>query len=92
VLNKAPSLNADGHGLRGGLLSQRGDFRLAAQDYQAAARQQPSNGLWWLGLGVALEADGRREDARQVYARAQALGLDRGELGAYLEQKLRKQD
>lgn len=89
LLDQQPNLTADGHGLRAGILSQSGDFKRASQDYQSAAMQQPDNSLWWFGLGVALEALGQPQEARRVYAKAQSLGMDRADLTAFIDQKLR---
>ena len=88
VLERSPGLGADAFGLRAGLLSQQGDFRRAAADYEQAVRLQPGNSLWWLGLGVALEAQGQPLQARRVYARAQSLGMDSHDLNVFLDQKL----
>ncbi len=87
-LASARALSADALGLRAGLRAQQGDFKQALVDYEAAVRAQPGNSLWWLGLGVALEAQGRGAQARQAYAKAQGLGLPREELAAFIEQKL----
>ena len=89
LLERSPRLSADAYGLRAGLLSQQGDFKRALPDYEQAVRLQPGNSLWWLGLGVALEAEGQRQQARQVYARAQGLGVGSHDLNVFLDQKLR---
>lgn len=88
VLDRSASPGPDAFGLRAGLLSQQGDFRRASADYEKAVRLQPGNSLWWLGLGVALEAQGQPQQARRVYARAQALGMDSHDLNLFLDQKL----
>lgn len=92
LLGRGERLGADGFGLRAGLLSQQGDFQRALPDYEQAVRLQPGNSLWWLGMGVALEAEGRGQQARQVYVRAQSLGLERSELNSFIEQKLQQLD
>lgn len=89
LLDQQATLSADGHGLRAGILSQMGNFKRASQDYQSAVMQQPDNSLWWLGLGVALEALGQSTEAKRVYAKAQSLGLERSDLSAFVDQKLR---
>lgn len=92
LLDRSERLGAEGFGLRAGLLSQQGDFRRALLDYEQAVRLQPGNSLWWLGLGVALEAEGRGQQARQVYARAQAIGVERSDLNSFIDQKLQQLD
>ncbi|MCW5632060.1 MAG: tetratricopeptide repeat protein [Rubrivivax sp.] len=76
-------------GLRAGVLARRGDFAAALDSYEAAARAQPLNPMWWLGLGVALESVGEPARARLAFAKAQAIGLPRGDLTHYVEQRLR---
>ncbi|KNZ33508.1 MAG: hypothetical protein AD742_06360 [Methylibium sp. NZG] len=90
VLDRSERLSAEGFGLRAGLRAQQGQFSRALPDYEQAVRLQPGNSLWWLGLGVALEAEGRSQQARQVYGRAQAIGMDRSELSNFVEQKLQQ--
>lgn len=68
---------------------KQNNHREAAVLYQAAARQAPDEGRWWLGLGVALEADGRASEAREAYRRALATGSLNADLSALAEQKLR---
>lgn len=92
LLDRSERLGADGFGLRAGLLSQQGHFNRALQDYEQAVRLQPGNSLWWLGLGVALEAEGRGQQARQVYGRAQAIGMERSDLNNFIDQKLQQLD
>lgn len=89
LLDQQTNLGADGHGLRGGILSRSGDFKRASLAYQSAVAQQPDNSLWWLGLGVALEAQGQPQDARRVYAKAQSLGMARADMAAFIDEKLR---
>ena len=92
VLDRSQLRNADAEGLRAGILAQQGDFKRSLVAYESALRQQPGNATWWLGLGVALESEGRAAQARQSYAKAQALGLDRDELTSFVEQRLRALD
>jgi MSHA biogenesis protein MshN len=87
-LAQVPSLGGDGQGLRGALLAREGRFDEALQAYEAAVRQQPGNASWWLGLGVALDAQGQGPLARQALQRARSLGSLRGDALAYVDQKL----
>lgn len=47
----------------------------AAQAWREALRGNPDQGVWWVGLGVALEQVGQRPDAAQAYQRAQQTRL-----------------
>jgi MSHA biogenesis protein MshN len=62
----------------------------AVKEYQAALRHAPHAGVWWMGLGISLEADGRGSEARDAYERARASGALSAELDRFVEQKLRQ--
>lgn len=80
---------ADYQGLYGNLLARQNRSREAAERYLAAARLNPAEGRWWLGLGLAMEADGRGGEARDAFARARSAGNLPPELAALAEQRLR---
>jgi MSHA biogenesis protein MshN len=88
VLAQAEGLSADGHGLRAGILAQLGRYAEALKSYEAAVRLDPDNASWWLGLGVALDAEGQTALAKQAFQRARAIGSLRADLLAYIDQKL----
>lgn len=89
VLDTHQVAGAEAAGLRGGVLARRGDYAAALAAYEAAARAQPLNPMWWLGLGVALDALAEPARARQAFAKAHAIGLPRDDLASYAEQRLR---
>lgn len=80
---------ADFQGLYGNLLARQSRHKDAAEHYLAAARLNPGEGRWWLGLALALEADGRGGDAKEAFARARAAGNLPPELAAMAEQRSR---
>lgn len=80
---------ADFQGLYGNLLARQSRHKDAAEHYLAAARLNPGEGRWWLGLALALEADGRGSDAKEAFARARAAGNLPPELAAMAEQRSR---
>ncbi|OIR07191.1 beta-barrel assembly-enhancing protease [mine drainage metagenome] len=80
--------DADYQGFAGVLLARLHQPHDAASHYQAALRLRPREGRWWLGLGLALEADGHAAEAQQAYRRAQtAEGLS-PEMKAFVLKKL----
>lgn len=81
--------NADYAGFQGHLKTRLGEHRLAASHYQRATRLAPNEGRWWLGLGLAQEADGQLPEAREALRRALATGNLSAELVAVAEQHLR---
>ena len=62
----------------GAVLLRMGRPAEAAQAYKRAVMAAPDEGRWWLGLGVALEANGAEQQAAAAFERA---GLNRN-LGA----------
>jgi len=62
----------------------------AAELFAAALRVTPTNGVWWMGLGMSLAADGRADTAREAFNRARASGTLSPELAQYVEQRLKQ--
>lgn len=60
----------------------------AARQYDLALRQQPEQGTWWMGLGLALAAQGKPDEARAAYSRALAAGNLPDKLEAFVRAKL----
>lgn len=81
--------SADYQGFAGHLLQRQGRSKEAADCYQLATQLTPTEGRWWLGLGLALAADGREAQAREAFANAKASGSLSADLQTYVEQKLR---
>lgn len=69
------SLRPADHALMGALLSQTLRYEESVKAYQRALAAEPNQGGWLLGLGLALEALGRGDEAQIAYRNA----LDRGE-------------
>ncbi|WIM05202.1 MAG: tetratricopeptide repeat protein [Candidatus Nitricoxidivorans perseverans] len=81
--------SSDFQGLAGVVLQKLGRMKEAGEHYQAATRIAPDNPRWWVGLGVAMEAEGRADAAREAYQRAKALPGLSPELAGFVEQRLR---
>ena len=82
------ALAGEAHGLRAAILARQGRFKEALPAYEAALRQDASNAAWWLGLGLALEANDQIDLARQALRRARGLGTLGPDVQTYVEQKL----
>lgn len=81
--------NADYLGFAGLVQHRLGQQKESAELYGAAASVAPTEGRWWLGLGLALEADQRTAEAREAFLRARATGTLNADLVALVDQKLR---
>lgn len=81
--------DADYQGLFAFLLQKQKRHAEAAQRYQAALELRPGEGRWWFGLGLALDAAGRADEARTAYGKARDSGNLPAEMLGVIEQKLR---
>ena len=76
--------------LMGVLLSQMQRFDESAKAYQLALTADPDQGGWLLGLGLALEALGRKDEARAAYRKALERGEFKPEVVEFLQKKTGK--
>lgn len=79
---------SDYHAFLAGALARAQRHREAAEQYQAALRGVPNNGVWLMGLGIALQGDGRDAEALAAYQRARAAGTLSAELQSFVERKI----
>jgi MSHA biogenesis protein MshN len=82
--------SAEYQGFLATLLNRAGRRSEAIERYQAATRLAPNEARWWAGLGLALEAEGKRDAAREAYAQARALPGLPDDLAQQIEQRLRQ--
>lgn len=80
--------SADLQSLAGAVAQRQGKPDEAAEFYRRALQLKPADGRAWIGLGVALEAEGHRPEAREAFRRAQATGNLPPELEALAQRKL----
>jgi MSHA biogenesis protein MshN len=82
--------NPDYHAFLAGALQREQRHREAAEQYQAALRAAPGNGVWWMGLGMSLQGEKRNGEALDAFQRARASGTLSGELQAFVERRLQQ--
>ncbi len=70
------------------LLQRQEQHRQAVEHFRAALRLEPGNGPWLTGLGVSLEADGRRAEALDAFGRARSAGNLSPDLAAFVDQRI----
>ncbi|MCL4723173.1 MAG: tetratricopeptide repeat protein [Burkholderiales bacterium] len=93
TLNKAAGAaagNAEYRAFHAAVLQRLTLHREAVAEYQAALRLSPQAGVWWMGLGISLEADGKQAEAKDAFQRARATGTLSAELNAFVDQKLKR--
>lgn len=80
--------NADYHAFLAGALQRDQRHREAAEQYIAALRASPENGVWLMGLGISLQADKRPAEALDAFQRAKASASLSPELQAFVDRKI----
>ena len=80
--------NGDYRAFLAAVLQREQRYRDAAEQYQLALQTAPDNSVWWMGLGIALQADNHPAQARQAFERAKGLQTLSPQLQAFVERKL----
>lgn len=80
--------SAEYHGFLAGVLQREHRNDEAAQHYRDALSLSPNNGVWWMGLGISLQAGQHLPEAREAYTRARAAAGLTPELQAFIDRKL----
>jgi MSHA biogenesis protein MshN len=71
-------------------LQRQGRHEEAIEQFQSALRARPNSGVWWLGLGISLQAANRAADAQEAFRRARAANNLSPELAAFVDQRLKQ--
>lgn len=66
-------------------------YRESIDRYSMALKNSPQNGIWWMGLGISLQAENRISEARDAFIRAKNTGALAPDLLAFVEQQLAQQ-
>ena len=92
LLRTLPSAsgNADYHAFLAGALQREARHHEAVEQYGAALRQNPEQGVWLMGLGISLQADKREREALSAFERAKASGMLTPPLLAFVERKMQQ--
>jgi MSHA biogenesis protein MshN len=82
--------NPDYHAFLAGALQRQQRHREAAAEYLAALRAAPANGVWWMGMGISLQAEKRNDEALEAFRKAQGSGVLSADLLAFVERQIRQ--
>jgi MSHA biogenesis protein MshN len=77
------------HALMAVVFQKTGQHGQAITHYQQALSQGASTPVWYIGLGVSLQAEGRTQEAKQAYQQAQSSQLS-PELAQFVSQRLKQ--
>jgi MSHA biogenesis protein MshN len=70
------------------LLQRDERHKQAVEHYLLALQKAPQNGIWWMGLGISLQAEKRIPEAQESFKRAKATNSLSPELLAFVEARL----
>jgi MSHA biogenesis protein MshM len=71
------------------LLQRRNEHDRSIALYSQVLNSNPDRAIWWMGLGISLEAKRRSEDALKIYRTARAVGTLTGEPRAFVSRRIR---
>lgn len=80
---------ADYNAFFAAILQRQSRHKEAIMHYEIALNIMPSSGLWFMGLGISLQALDRKEDANLAYLRAIETQSLSPELQAYVMQRIK---
>lgn len=70
------------------LLYRDAQYDGAQQIYKNLLQRNPHNSVWWLGLGMTLEANARTKAALKAYEQAKQNGLGQGAVAQFVDQRI----
>jgi MSHA biogenesis protein MshN len=73
-----------------GLLQRQSRHKEAVDNYQAALRLAPGSGVWWMGLGISLQASNRNAEAQDAFRRAGSSNSLTPELQSFVDQRMKQ--
>jgi len=76
------------HALLAALLVRTQRHEEAVQHYLVALRDDPANGRWLVGVGVAFEGTGNKTDAAEAYRRAEGTSRLTPEMATFVSDRL----
>lgn len=80
--------NLDYHAFIAALYQRQNKFQLAEKLYERLVNQQPTNSIWWLGLGIARESLNKNKQALDAYTKANSTENLSPELKVYVENRI----
>jgi len=82
--------DAEYHAFDAAVLQRLGRHKEAVASYEAALKLAPRTALWWMGMGISLQADNRGDQALGAFQRAKAVGGLSPDLLAFVDQRVKQ--
>jgi MSHA biogenesis protein MshN len=79
---------ADYRAFLAALLQRDGKHKQAVEHYRVAVQGAPQNGIWWVGLGISLQADNNLSAAQDAFRKAKATNALSADMLAFVEAQL----
>nr|WP_315258358.1 tetratricopeptide repeat protein [uncultured Duganella sp.] len=80
--------SAEYFGFLAGVLQREQRHSEAVEQYRSALAIAPDNAVWWMGLGISLQAEQHLPEAREAYRRARGGSGLTPELKSFIDRKL----
>lgn len=86
----SPSIqnDPDHYALLAALYQRQKDHLSASNTYAEILKIRPNMGIWWVGMGISLEAMRNHKQAQQAYNRARRSGVLHGDIARYTDNRL----
>lgn len=85
LINEAPEY----HALLAGYLQNMQEHKQSAELYRSLVDIKPEQSLWWMGLGISLEALDKKAEALSAYEKAMQGGRLSNNLKRYVSQRIK---
>ena len=83
------TVEPDYYALMAAILQRQENYTEAARLYLRLVQIDPTNSIWWMGLGISYEGYGRANDALQAYKRAQRDNNLAMDVAKFIQQRIR---
>jgi len=81
--------NLDYYAMLGALAQKNSDSKIAQESYLSLVKVQPDKAQWWLGLAIAQDTLGLKDQAKISYQQAQKMGQLSNSSRIYIEDRLK---
>ncbi|MCW8824950.1 MAG: tetratricopeptide repeat protein [Gammaproteobacteria bacterium] len=81
-------VNADLYAFAAALYQREKSYQKSIEHYQRALTLNPTNGTWWMGLGISFEQNAQESEALSAFKQAQNSGTLSRKLNSYVKKQI----